>query len=332
MDVAGVDRSARAARQLRRIERQLLEQPFQHRMQAPRADILRARIHLRRDLRQRRHPILGETDLHALGLQQRDVLAGQRSSRARSGCARSRRCSERSSSTRIGKRPCSSGIRSDGLEIWKAPAAMNRTWSVLTGAVLGVDRRALDDRQQVALHALARDVGRRARSRAGDLVDLVDEDDARLLGADAPPRARPSPCRSACAASSPSGAPAPRAPSPCACCVFLGMTLTNSSFRLSAHLLPCPAARRPRHSVAAVGVTSSSTSRSSSLPARSSLRSFSRVAPCESVVAAPDRPSAVIASGRRPCVGAAAGAGRAALLGRLARLDRDRRAPRRAPA
>jgi len=31
-----------------------------------------------------------------------------------------------SSSTRIGKRPCNSGIRSDGLARWKAPDAMNR--------------------------------------------------------------------------------------------------------------------------------------------------------------------------------------------------------------
>ena len=36
------------------------------------------------------------------------------------------------SSTRIGKRPCSSGMRSLGLATWKAPAAMNSTWSVFT--------------------------------------------------------------------------------------------------------------------------------------------------------------------------------------------------------
>ena len=30
------------------------------------------------------------------------------------------------SSTRMGKRPCSSGIMSLGLETWNAPAAMNR--------------------------------------------------------------------------------------------------------------------------------------------------------------------------------------------------------------
>ena len=37
-----------------------------------------------------------------------------------------------SNSTRIGRRPCNSGIRSDGLETWKAPDAMNKMWSVFT--------------------------------------------------------------------------------------------------------------------------------------------------------------------------------------------------------
>ena len=49
-------------------------------------------------------------------------------------------------------------------------------------AVLGVDRRALDQRQQVALHALAAHVAAAAELAARrDLVDLVDEDDAVLL-------------------------------------------------------------------------------------------------------------------------------------------------------
>ena len=48
-------------------------------------------------------------------------------SRARSGCARSPASDSDSSSTRIGKRPCSSGIRSLGFETWNAPAAMNST-------------------------------------------------------------------------------------------------------------------------------------------------------------------------------------------------------------
>ena len=49
--------------------------------------------------------------------------------------------------------------------------------------VLGVDRRAFDDRQDVALHALAADVGAVRALAAGDLVDLVEKDDAGLLDA-----------------------------------------------------------------------------------------------------------------------------------------------------
>jgi hypothetical protein len=56
-----------------------------------------------------------------------------------SGSVRMRRRSSRLSafsSTRIGSRPCSSGNRSDGLEMWNAPDAMNSTWSVFTGPCL----------------------------------------------------------------------------------------------------------------------------------------------------------------------------------------------------
>ncbi len=50
-------------------------------------------------------------------------------------------------------------------------------------AVARVDGGALDDRQDVALDALAGDIGAVAGLTAGDFVDLVDEDDAHLLGA-----------------------------------------------------------------------------------------------------------------------------------------------------
>ena len=87
------------------------------------------------------------------------------------------------SSTRIGKRPCSSGIRSEGLETWNAPAATNRTWSVFTMPYF-VDVGSFDDRQQVALHPFSRDVGSAPLpALAGDLVDLVEEDDPHGLDA-----------------------------------------------------------------------------------------------------------------------------------------------------
>ena len=66
--------------------------------------------------------------------------------------------------------------------------------------VLGRDRGALDQRQQVALHALARDVGADAaalRARA-DLVDLVEEHDAVVLDAADGLAARSGPGRAAC--------------------------------------------------------------------------------------------------------------------------------------
>src|SRR3546814_20463875 len=47
--------------------------------------------------------------------------------------------------------------------------------------MLGGHRGALAEWQQVALNALARDVGAAAPGARGDLVDLVQEDDAVLL-------------------------------------------------------------------------------------------------------------------------------------------------------
>jgi hypothetical protein len=65
--------------------------------------------------------------------------------------------------------------------MWKAPEAMNRMWSVLTGPCLVGDGRALDEGQEVALHALAAHVGAARLGPGADLVDLVEEDDAVLL-------------------------------------------------------------------------------------------------------------------------------------------------------
>ena len=105
--------------------------------------------------------------------------------RLASGSVRMRRKSSRVSafsSTRIGRRPCSSGSRSEGLATWKAPEAMNSTWSVFTGPYLVETVVPSISGKQVALHALAGDVGAGALGARGDLVDLVDEDDAAGLG------------------------------------------------------------------------------------------------------------------------------------------------------
>jgi hypothetical protein len=88
---------------------------------------------------------------------------------------------ERLSSTRIGRRPCSSGSRSDGLRDVEGAGGDEQDVVALHRPVLGRDRGALDQRQQVALHALARDIGAAAALAAADLVDLVEEDDAVVL-------------------------------------------------------------------------------------------------------------------------------------------------------
>ena len=51
----------------------------------------------------------------------------------------------------------------------------------LDRAVLGGNGRAFDQRQQIALHALAADIGAARVGAGADLVDLVDEDDAVFL-------------------------------------------------------------------------------------------------------------------------------------------------------
>ena len=74
-----------------------------------------------------------------------------------------------------------SGIGSLGLDQWKAPLAMNRMWSVLM-AVLGCDRGALHHGSKSRCTPGATLPRPWHRRRGGDLVDLIDEDDAVLLG------------------------------------------------------------------------------------------------------------------------------------------------------
>src|SRR5690554_931238 len=49
--------------------------------------------------------------------------------------------------------------------------------------IFGVHGTPLDNREDVALHPFARDLWAMSPSSAGHLVDLVDKDDAALLGA-----------------------------------------------------------------------------------------------------------------------------------------------------
>ena len=64
---------------------------------------------------------------------------------------------------------------------WKAPEAMNKNVIGLHRAMLGRHRRALDQGQQIALDAFARDIAAAAPFARADLVDLVEEDDPVVL-------------------------------------------------------------------------------------------------------------------------------------------------------
>ena len=117
---------------------------------------------------------------HALGRQQRHVLLDQR----RLGLGQDAAevvAGERRSSTRIGSRPCSSGSRSDGFDrCGNAPDAMNRMWSVFTAPCL-VETVVPSISGRRSRCTPSRDTSAPTPLAAGDLVDLVEEDDAVLL-------------------------------------------------------------------------------------------------------------------------------------------------------
>ena len=124
--------------------------------------------------------VVGEVERHALGLQQRDVLLDQRRLRLGQDAAevvarqRLQLDADRQAALQFGQQVGRLGdmerARGDEQDV----VGLHR-------AVLGGDGGALDQRQQIALHALARDVGARAALAAGDLVDLVEEHDAVVL-------------------------------------------------------------------------------------------------------------------------------------------------------
>src|SRR5713101_2766005 len=117
------------------LEAHVLQHLLHHGVQAAGADVLRAVVHHLGDARQLLHAALVESQLDALGARS----AAYWRVMAFLGCVRMRTrtdCVSGSSSTRMGKRPCSSGSRSLTFATWKAPAAMNRTWSVFTGPYL----------------------------------------------------------------------------------------------------------------------------------------------------------------------------------------------------
>src|SRR6267142_397491 len=168
--------------QVGRFERNFVENFFENGVQAPRADIFCLLVHACGELRDGGDRIFGNVELDAFGLKERHVLLDERVLRL----------GENSNEIFFLQ-----GLQFDanGQAALKFRNQIGRLGDVeRTGSdeknmvrsnhtVAGVDGRAFDDRQNVALHAFARDIGAVAGFAAGNLVDLVDKNNSHLLGA-----------------------------------------------------------------------------------------------------------------------------------------------------
>ena len=138
-------------------------------------------VDLERHFGEALHAGLVEFQFHAFGGQQRGVLAAQR------GIGFGQDAHEILDHQGLeldADRQAALQLRNQigGLRHVKGAGGDEQHMIGLHRAVLGVDGAALDQRQEIALHAFARHVGAHGFLAAGDLVDFVDEDDAVLLG------------------------------------------------------------------------------------------------------------------------------------------------------
>src|SRR5213594_799989 len=161
--VAGVDGQL-LARHFRGVERDLLQQPLHDRVEPPPPDVLRARVHLHRNVRDRLHRIRRELQGHLLRPQQLRVLLEQRVLRFRQDADEilARQGVELDADREA---PLELGDEVRGLRDVKGAGRDEQDVVGAHDPVLGRDGRALHDRQQVPLDALAGDVGPVARPR-----------------------------------------------------------------------------------------------------------------------------------------------------------------------
>src|SRR5208283_450521 len=168
--------------QVRRFERELIQDFFQNRVQTARADVFRLLIHAGGKFGDGLYGIFSELELDALGIQQGDVLLDERV------LGLGEDAHEISFLQGL-------HLDADGetaLKLWNQVgrlgdvkrASSNEQDVVGTDhAVACVDGGAFDDGKNVALHALARDIRTMTSFASGYLVDFVDENNAHLLGA-----------------------------------------------------------------------------------------------------------------------------------------------------
>ena len=156
------------------------EKLFHDRVKATGADILGLLVHLEGNLGEAADTLRRKLQHHAVRCQQGFVLAGQAGVGLRQDALE---ILDRQGIQLDADRetPLQFGNQVGRARQVEGAAGNEQDVVGLHHAVLGADRRSFDERQQVALDALTRHVGAVTVGAGGDLVDLVEEDDAVLL-------------------------------------------------------------------------------------------------------------------------------------------------------
>src|SRR3984957_13254004 len=161
-------------------EAHLVEHALHHRLQPARADVLDRSVDLGGEAGDRRYCVIGKFEVEAFGLHQRDILLDE----ARLGVG------QNALEILLGQRFELDPDRQAALKFRQEVGGLGDVEGAggdkkdvvgLDRAVLGGDRRALDQRQEIALHALAGNIAAAPTLASADLIDLVEKNDAVAL-------------------------------------------------------------------------------------------------------------------------------------------------------
>src|SRR5467141_2735930 len=165
-----------------RFERDFVENFFEDGVQAAGADVFGLLVDAGGEAGNGGDGIFGDVELDAFGFQQRHVLFDQRILRLGQN-ANKIFFLQRLQLDANGQAALELGDQVGRLGNVKRARSDEKDVIGADHAVARVDGGALDNGQNVALHAFARNIRPVAGFAAGDLIDFIDEDDAHLFGA-----------------------------------------------------------------------------------------------------------------------------------------------------
>src|SRR5712691_2622191 len=166
----------------RSVEADLIEHSFHDGMQTPRADVFCSFIHTEGEVGDLFQRLWSECQLHTFGFEQRGVLFYKR----RLGLGENLDevvHGERLQFYANGEASLQFGNEVTGLRNVKSPGRDEKNVVGAHHPITRVDGGAFDNGQDVALHTFSRNVRSVAAFAAGNLVDLVEENDAGVLHA-----------------------------------------------------------------------------------------------------------------------------------------------------